>query len=91
MLHRDSNPYMIQPKEIRDLNIEVFPHWMEHILMELARKRMFEENRQKYGKEKYAPELKLLERLVFFLASKVNYISHAIPDFSQAINTPTLA
>ena len=82
---RDSNPYQITDSEVRELNRDIFPHWMEHNLLELARKRCFEENREKYGRERYAPEIKLLERLVFFIVSKPNCISHTIPDFSRAI------
>ena len=40
---------------------------MENNILELARKRCFDENKKKLGKDKYAPEMKLLERLVFFL------------------------
>jgi len=36
--------------------------------------------RKPSGSEKHAPEIKLLERFVFFLASKPNCISHTIPD-----------
>jgi formate C-acetyltransferase len=81
---RASNPYHITDQEVDTLNFEVFPHWIEHNITELARKSCFEENLKTRG-VKEAPELKLLERLVFFLASKPNCISHTIPDFSRAI------
>jgi formate C-acetyltransferase len=83
---RRSNPYFITEEEVNKLNFEVFPHWMESNILELARKRCFEENRQKHKKKKYAPEMKLMERVVFFLASKPECISHTIPDFSRAVN-----
>lgn len=84
---RTSNPYYLAKTEVSALNYEVFPHWMEHNILELARKRCFEENLMKpEGEKKHAPEIELLERLVFFLASKPNCISHTIPDFSRAIN-----
>ncbi len=86
---RTSNPFYISDKEAEELNYEIFPHWMENNISELARKRCYEENLKKFnGKkgDKYAPEMKLLERLVFFMASKPNCISHTIPDFSKAIN-----
>ena len=84
---RASNPYYITEEEIKELNYEIFPHWMEHNILELARKKCFLENLKKSnGKDKkHAPEIKLFERLVFFLASKPNCISHTIPDFSRAI------
>ncbi len=70
---RARNPYHISDKEIEELNYEIFPHWMEKNITEIARKRG-------------APQMKLLERIVFFLLSKPNCISHTIPDFSRAIN-----
>jgi pyruvate formate-lyase/glycerol dehydratase family glycyl radical enzyme len=82
---RGSNPFQITDPEVKELNYEIFPHWIEHSILELARKRCYEENREKYGLEKHAPEIKLFERLVFFMASKPNCISHTIPDFSRAI------
>jgi pyruvate formate-lyase/glycerol dehydratase family glycyl radical enzyme len=83
---RASNPFQITDSEIEALNDEIFPHWMERNILELTRKRCFEENWKKFGLKKHAPEIKLLERLVFFLASKPECISHTIPDFSKAIN-----
>ena len=59
---------------------------MEHTITELARKRSCRENLAKSGKEVEFPEFKLLQKLVFFLASKPNCISHTIPDFSRAVN-----
>ncbi|NVL93560.1 MAG: hypothetical protein HWN71_11055, partial [Desulfobacterales bacterium] len=82
---RASNPFHIIDSEVEELNYKIFPHWMESNIIELARKRCYEENLKKYGLEKHAPEMKLLERLVFFMASKPNCISHTIPDFSRAI------
>lgn len=83
---RENNPFYISEDEAKELNFNIFPYWMENNISELARKRIFEENRAKLKIDKHAPEMKLLERLVFFLASKPNCISHTIPDFSRAIN-----
>ncbi|MFC1718827.1 pyruvate formate lyase family protein, partial [Candidatus Poribacteria bacterium] len=44
------------------------------------------ENLKEFGKEKYAPELKLFQQLVFFIAAKADAISHTIPDLSRAID-----
>ncbi len=82
---RASNPFHITDSEVKELNYEIFPHWMEHTILELARKRCFEENWERFKLKNHAPEIKLLERLVFFMASKPNCISHTIPDFSRAI------
>jgi len=82
---RASNPFHISDSEVKELNYEIFPHWMGSNILELARKRCFDENWKRYQREKYAPEMKLHERLVFFLASKPNCISHTIPDLSRAV------
>ena len=83
---RASNPFHITDSEVKELNYNIFPYWMENNILELARNRCFEENWEKHKLKKHAPEMKLNERLVFFLASKPNCISHTIPDFSRAIN-----
>jgi pyruvate formate-lyase/glycerol dehydratase family glycyl radical enzyme len=82
---RTSNPYQITDAEREDLNRTIFPAWMDHSILELTRKQCYEDNWEKYGKKKHAPEIQLLSRLGFFMASKPNCISHTIPDFSRAI------
>ena len=82
---RKSNPFQISRSEVKDLNYNIFPHWMENNISELARKRCFKENAKNGGGQKQAPEMKLMERLVFFLDSKPECISHTIPDFSRVI------
>jgi formate C-acetyltransferase len=83
---RKSNPFHITDSEVKELNYDIFPHWMENNVYEIARKRCFEENLKRFGREKYAPEMKLFERLVFFWPSKAGCISHTIPNLSKAIN-----
>ena len=74
---RKSNPYYISADDVRTLNLEVFPLWIKHSIVELARTSGSEADRERVG---------LLQKLVFFLASKPNCISHTIPDFSRAVN-----
>ncbi len=83
---RASNPCHVSDAEVEELNYKIFPRWMESNITELARKKCFEENLKEHGLEKHAPEMKLLERLVFFITTKPNCISHTIPDFSRAID-----
>jgi pyruvate formate-lyase/glycerol dehydratase family glycyl radical enzyme len=83
---RARNPFHISESEVEELNYKIFPRWIEHNILEIARKRCFEENWKCYGRKKYAPEIKLFQQLVFFIASKAGCISHTIPDFSKAIN-----
>ena len=79
---RAANPYHITNQEIRVLNEQVFPRWLDCNLIELARARMA----GSAGDQGDAPEYKLLERLVFFVTTKANCISHTIPDFSRAVS-----
>jgi len=78
---RKVNPYQISTDEVEILNEKVFPHWIKHNILELTRA-----HHQKNPEEMSVPEIALLEKLVFFMASKPNCISHTIPDFSRVIN-----
>ncbi len=82
---RESNPFQISEAEAEELNRDIFPHWMRNNITEIARQRCYEENRAERGAYKSAPEMKLMERLVFFLGTKVECISHTIPDFSRVL------
>ena len=83
---RESNPYFIADKEVEELNYDVFPYWMDRNVQELTRARCYKENEEKYGLEKHAPEMKLFEKLRYFMASKPKCISHTTPDFSRAVD-----
>lgn len=74
---RASNPFHITNSEVKELNYEIFPHWIEKSIHELTRNEL--------SKKKKLDQMKLFERLVFFLVSKPNCISHTIPDFSRAV------
>ena len=75
---RRSNPYQITEKEIEKLNWDIFPHWIDHTLLEHARKRHCDE-------PEFREAMKLFMQIVFFLTGKVENISHTIPDFSVAL------
>jgi pyruvate formate-lyase/glycerol dehydratase family glycyl radical enzyme len=82
---RAANPYYLTDEDVRVLNEDVFPYWIEHNVIERCRARL---NQSRAGAPiggRDAPEMVLLERLVFFLTSKGNCISHTIPDFSQVL------
>jgi len=72
---RKKNPYGITPEEIKELNFEIFPYWMDRTVLEVARRM--------YGNP---PCQQLMERIVFFLASKPSSISHTIPDYASVVN-----
>ncbi len=72
---RKCNPYQISDQQADDLDRNVFPYWLDDSLMEVCRRTHPEAVEQ----------LGLLEKLVFFMASKPNCISHTVPDFSRAL------
>jgi formate C-acetyltransferase len=76
MSHRKSNPYYISSEDVRRLNFDVFPYWMNDNIVEVARAR---------GNDADRNRIQLLQKFVLFLASKPNCISHTIPDFSRAV------
>ncbi|MCD6499797.1 MAG: hypothetical protein J7M25_16005 [Deltaproteobacteria bacterium] len=71
--HRGANPYYLSERDAQILNEEVFPHWMDWSVLEVAQKGF------------KGAGFRLLQKLVFFLASKPTCISHTIPDFSRAV------
>ena len=74
MSTRAKNPQAISAEDADALNREIFPYWMERSVLERARK--------KCGNS-YA--LRLFERLVFYIASKVGTISHTVPRYQLAL------
>lgn len=71
---RKKNPFQISPEDIDLLNFEVFPFWVDRTVMEVTRKT--------YGN----PECqRLMERLVFYLVSKPETISHTIPNYGLVL------
>jgi pyruvate formate-lyase/glycerol dehydratase family glycyl radical enzyme len=86
--NRKMNPYHITPSEVEDLNLRVFPHWLDFTITEILRKEHFSGNQRSSRESEQSPQLdpiKLLERLVFFLVSKSECISHTIPDFCRVL------
>jgi len=70
MRNREKNPYYISDEDIKKLNLEIFPFWLEkeRTILEYVRKQFDEPRCQS-----------LMEKLVFFLCSKPYCISHTIP------------
>ncbi len=83
MATRAQNPYHISQAEADELNFEIFPHWLDNSLFELAKVRYRRKGAP--GDPSRIPDFNFLQHLVFYLASKPNCISHAIPDFSRAV------
>jgi pyruvate formate-lyase/glycerol dehydratase family glycyl radical enzyme len=86
--NRKMNPYHITAAEVEELNLRVFPHWLDFTITEILRKEHFSTNQRRSKVIEQAPQLdsmELLERLVFFLVSKGECISHTIPDFTRVL------
>ena len=72
--NRPKNPQKLTPDEAREINLEIFPFWMDKNVLEVTRSR--------FGN----PEcLQLFENLVFFIAAKAGCISHAVPAYTTML------
>lgn len=76
---RTVNPQLLTKEEAEILNFEVFPFWMDRTVLEVARKKLKEENSPTYE------ALQLMERIAFFLDTKVGCISHTVPYYEEAL------
>lgn len=74
MSSREKNPQTISPREAEELNLEIFPYWMDRNILERTR-----------AKFNNPPSMKLFERIVFFIASKAGTISHTVPCYNLAL------
>ena len=71
---RKKNPQKLTAEEATELNLDIFPFWMDKNVLELTRSRF--DN----------PEcLQLFENLVFFIAAKAGCISHAVPAYTAML------
>ncbi|MDI6792321.1 MAG: pyruvate formate lyase family protein [bacterium] len=71
---RKKNPYTISQEAIDALNLEIFPYWMDRTVMEVCRKDYDNPFCQR-----------IMERLVFFLATKAHCISHTVADYEAVV------
>lgn len=75
---RSKNPFVLNEADWKELNSTIFPFWMDGTIEEIARKT--------YGQGGSTPECqRVMERIVFYLASKVYTISHTIPDYGTVL------
>lgn len=71
---RGKNPQKLSPQDADDLNLNIFPYWLEESILEETRKRTGN-----------PPEMRLFEKIVFFLAGKAGAISHTVPCYRVAL------
>ncbi|MGD8369312.1 MAG: pyruvate formate lyase family protein, partial [Desulfobacterales bacterium] len=72
--------FYLSESEVQELNFDIFPHWMKANILEVARDRAREN-----GGRGHLRQIQLLQKLVFFMTSKVQCISHTIPNFQKAL------
>ncbi len=72
---REKNPCYISGEDAEELNLEIFPFWLDKTILEHARREFNEPSC-----------LTLMQRLVFFLCSKPECISHTIPAHWKVVN-----
>ena len=71
---RRKNPQLISETEKSELNMEIFPYWVEENILEVTRKRT--------GNPQ---EMRLFEKIVYFIAGKSETISHTVPCYRVGI------
>jgi formate C-acetyltransferase len=71
---RKKNPFGITKEEIKKLNFDIFPYWMDRTVQEVARTDNDNPCCQR-----------IMEKIVFFLATKAYCISHTVPNYAALI------
>lgn len=77
---RQANPLALARDDAQELDLTIFPFWMERNLLEVARARMPD----------HTP-VNLFQRLVFFLAGKAGAVSHTIPGYDRVLERGVLS
>lgn len=75
MSNREKNPQQLSELDAQELNLEIFPYWIDKTILEITRK--------KFAKPL---SLQLMDRIVFFLASKAACISHTVPHYKLLLD-----
>lgn len=74
MSTRAKNPQILAPEEAEELNLDIFPYWMDRSILEATR--------SKFGNTQ---AMSLMARIVFFIGSKAGTISHTVPCYRVAL------
>ncbi len=75
---RKRNPQLLDPRDARELDREIFPYWMDRTILETTRRKFND-----------PPCLKLFEQLVYFIAGKAECMSHTVPFFTDVLKSGT--
>lgn len=76
---RKENPQLLSPAEADTLNFDVFPYWMDRTILEVARKRLTDED------SPIQKGIELFEKIAFFIAAKAGCISHTTPYYEKVL------
>jgi len=76
--HRACNPQLLDLRDARELDREIFPFWMDRTILESTRREF-----------NNPPCLGLFEKLVYFLAGKAGCMSHTVPFFRGVLESGT--
>jgi formate C-acetyltransferase len=75
---RKKNPFDITPDQIKELNSVIFPYWLDKgTVMEVTRQALKVSHQEECAT--------LMERLVYYLVSKPECISHTIPHYGMVV------
>jgi formate C-acetyltransferase len=71
---REKNPLLLAESDKEELNLKIFPYWLERNILEYTRSR--------YSNP---ASMRLFERIVFFLAGKAGGVSHTVPCYQLVL------
>ncbi|MDR1576098.1 MAG: hypothetical protein LBS37_08855 [Treponema sp.] len=72
---RKKNPQLLSADDARELNLEIYPYWIDRDVLAATKKR--------HGNKDTA--IRLLEKMIFFISSKAGCISHTVPMFERVL------
>jgi formate C-acetyltransferase len=78
---RKKNPQLLSADDARELNLEIYPYWIDRDVLATTKKR--------HGNKDTA--VRLLEKMIFFISGKAGCISHTVPMFERVLREGMLA
>ncbi|MDR1251760.1 MAG: hypothetical protein LBK62_06290, partial [Treponema sp.] len=78
---RQKNPQLLSAGDARELNLEIYPYWIDRDVLAATKKR--------HGNEYTA--IRLLEKMIFYISGKAGCISHTVPMFEKVLREGMLS
>ncbi len=72
---RNKSPQLLSAEDAETLNLEIFPYWIDRDVLAATKK--------EHGKGLLS--VRLLEKMIFFIAGKAGCISHTVPFFQRVL------